>query len=76
MRRIVAELAKLSKLLHELTVEDITPIPLKCDNLTAIYIAKNPVYHDRAKRIELDCHFVRQKLIEGLISLSHVNIKL
>ena len=69
MRRLVAELAWLSRLLHELTVEDITPIPLKCDSQAAIYIAKNPVYHDRTKHIELDCHFVRQKLMEGLISL-------
>ena len=73
MRRLVAELAWLSRLLHELTVEDITPIPLKCDNQAAIYIAKNPVYHDRTKHIELDCHFVRHKLLEGLISLTHVH---
>ena len=76
MRRLVAELAWLSRLLHELTVEDITPIPLKCDNQAAIYIAKNPVYHDRTKHIELDCHFVGKKLMEGLISLSHVSTKL
>ena len=75
MRRLVAELAWLSRLLHELTVDHITPIPLKCDNQAAIYIAKNPVFHERTKHIELDCHFVRQKLMEGLVILNHVSTK-
>jgi len=72
MRRVVAELAWLSRLLHELTITDLTPIPVKCDNQAAIYIAKNPVFHERTKHIELDCHFVRHKLMAGLIRLTHV----
>ena len=75
LRRLTAELAWLSRLLAELTLTSITPIPVKCDNLAAIYIAKNPVFHERTKHIELDCHFVRQKLMEGLISLSHIPTK-
>jgi len=75
MRRLVAELAWLSRLLHELTVDSVTPIPLKCDNQAAIYIARNPVFHERTKHIELDCHFVREQLQQGLVSLSHVSTK-
>jgi len=75
MRRLVAELAWLSRLLSELTVHTVTPIPLKCDNQAAIYIAKNPVFHERTKHIELDCHFVREQLLQGLVSLSHVSTK-
>jgi len=67
LRRITAELAWLSRLLAELTITSITPISVKCDNLAAIYIAKNPVFHESTKHIELDCHFVHQKLIEGLL---------
>jgi len=72
LRQLTAELSWLSRLLHELTITSVTPIPVKCDNLAAIYIAKNPVFHERTKHIELDCHFVRLKLMEGLIHLSFV----
>jgi len=75
LRRLTAELAWLSRLLSELTLTSITPIPVQCDNLAAIYIAKNPVFHERTKHIELDCHFVRQKLMEGLVSLSYIPTK-
>jgi len=72
LRRLVAELSWLSRLLHELGLTNITPIPVKCDNMAAMYIAKNPVFHERTKHIEVDCHFVRHKLMEGLIELSFV----
>lgn len=72
MRRVTAELAWLSRLLTEFDVPNVTPIPLKCDSMPAIYIARNPIYHERTKHVELDCHFVREKLLEGLISLHHV----
>ena len=65
LRSLVAELAWLSRLLYEFSIPDIASIPVKCDNQTAIYIAKNPVFHERTKHIELDCHFVREKLLTG-----------
>lgn len=75
MRKVCSELAWLSRLLKEFEVPNIDPIPLKCNNMAAIYIAKNPVFHERTKHIDLDCHFVREKLQDGLITLSHISTK-
>lgn len=71
LRRVTAELAWLSRLLCEFDILNINLIPIKCDNMAAIYISKNPVYHERTKHIEIDCHFVREKLGSDLVSLSY-----
>ncbi|KAL8128505.1 hypothetical protein V2J09_017660 [Rumex salicifolius] len=52
--------------LSEFKVPSITPIALKFDNTAAIYLAPNPVYHERTKHVDIDCHFVREKLLDGL----------
>ena len=36
-----------------------------CDNISSVYMARNPVHHRRTKHIELDIHFVREKVAVG-----------
>ncbi|XP_043717828.1 uncharacterized mitochondrial protein AtMg00810-like [Telopea speciosissima] len=61
------EVTWLSYLLQHLGVPLRAPVALYCDNLAALYIAANPVFHERTKHIEIDCHVVREKLHQGLI---------
>ncbi|XP_019255434.1 PREDICTED: uncharacterized protein LOC109234046 [Nicotiana attenuata] len=67
LRKVVVELTWLSRLLHDISMPIVSPISVFCDNATAIHIAKNLVFHERTKHIEVDCHFIRTKLYEGLI---------
>ncbi|XP_072056243.1 uncharacterized protein [Arachis hypogaea] len=59
----------LSYVLQDLGVPITKPINLYCDSNSAIYIATNPVFHERTKHIEVDCHIVRDKLQEKFIHL-------
>ena len=44
---------------------------IMCDNQGAIALAKNPVYHARTKHIEVQHHFVREKVARGAIMLEY-----
>ena len=67
------ELIWLKQLLQELKYSDTGQMKLICDNQAALHIASNPVFHERTKHIEVDCHFIRQKIESGCISTSFVN---
>ncbi|WMV43562.1 hypothetical protein MTR67_036947 [Solanum verrucosum] len=72
VRKVVGELVWIERLLHELGEGPSQPISVFCDSQAAIHIAKNSVFHERTKHIEVDCHFVRDKLQEGLVTLHHI----
>jgi transposase InsO family protein len=62
MAHTTCELTWLRTVLQEFGLLTQGPTPLYCDNQAAIHIASNPVFHERTKHIEVDCHFVRSKV--------------
>ncbi|XP_015161794.1 putative ABC transporter C family member 15 [Solanum tuberosum] len=69
---VVAEITWLVRLLADLGVPSPLPVPLHSDSQATIHIAKNPVFHERTKHVDLDCHFVQQQYLSGLISLNFI----
>ncbi|GKD05780.1 uncharacterized mitochondrial protein-like protein [Tanacetum coccineum] len=65
----------LISLLKDLKIFVNTPVSILCDNISTIALASNPVQHARTKQIELDCHFVRDKIKAGQIQFSYVPTK-
>jgi hypothetical protein len=60
-------------LFQELHVPLSTAPTIWCDNLGAIALASNPIYHARTKHIEVDYHFIREKIINHDISVKYIS---
>ncbi|CAL1400034.1 unnamed protein product [Linum trigynum] len=73
LAQLSCELQWLVRLLSEFGVKHSQPAMVFCDNQSAIHIARNPVFHERTKHIEVDCHVIRERLMNGLIDLKHVS---
>ncbi|GKE38275.1 ribonuclease H-like domain-containing protein [Tanacetum coccineum] len=69
---VVAETAWIRNLLRELQAPLFTATLVYCDNVSAVYMSANPVQHQRTKHIEIDIHFVRDKVATGHIRVLHV----
>ncbi|KAK4390758.1 Retrovirus-related Pol polyprotein from transposon RE2 [Sesamum angolense] len=63
MAHTTSEILWLKNLRKELGFMYDDPVPMHCDNQAAIHIASNPIFHERTKHIEVDCHFVREAVM-------------
>ena len=73
MALATCELIWLRHLLQELRFRKDEHMKLIYDNQTTLHIASNPVFHKRTKHIEVDCHFIREKIASGCEATSFVN---
>ena len=73
MALATCELIWLRHLLHELRFVKDKQMKLMCDNQAALHIASNPVFHERTNNIEVDFHFIREKIASGCVATSFVN---
>ena len=48
-------------------------IPIFCDNTSAICLSRNPIFHSRAKHIEIKHHFIRDYIQKGILNFKFIN---
>ncbi|XP_031106254.1 uncharacterized protein LOC116010901 [Ipomoea triloba] len=72
---VAVEVTWLVSLLTELGMQPAVPPRLWCDNLGATYLCANPVFHARTKHVEIDYHFVRDKVAKKELLVHFISTK-
>ncbi|KAH9671623.1 retrovirus-related pol polyprotein from transposon RE1 [Citrus sinensis] len=67
-----AEITWLQSLFSEMNLQCTSTPMIWCDNKSATELAKNPVYHSRTKHIELDMHFIRDKVVAKELQINYI----
>ena len=62
-------------MMKELKIASDQSMELFSDNKEVTDISRNPVHHDRIKHVEVDCHFVKEKIENGVLIISYVPTK-
>lgn len=71
----MAKLISFLGLLKDCGAEVKEPVSVNTDSKATMQIAANHVYHERTKHIEIECHFIREKIQENLISTCYVKTR-
>ncbi|KAL5713478.1 hypothetical protein ACHQM5_015548 [Ranunculus cassubicifolius] len=69
-----AEISWLRSLFKDLGIHMSTPL-IWCDNISSISLASNPVFHSKMKHLEVDYHYVREKVIHKELQVCYINTK-
>ena len=72
MSATTSELEWLSHLLDDFYLPSPPPIDLYCDNKAVMHIATTTDFHEYTKHLCIDCHYIRDKVLEGFIQTTHV----
>ena len=69
MANATAEVIWIQTLLRELGIKSPPVARLWCDNIGTTYLSANPVFYARTKHVEVDYHFVRERVAQGLLDI-------
>ncbi|CAL9006107.1 unnamed protein product, partial [Prunus brigantina] len=67
------ELVWLKQLLQEIHITLRKPPVIWCDNISAIALAHNPVFHSKTRHMEIDVHFVRERVQRKEMQVCHLS---
>jgi len=70
-----AEILWIRSLLAELWISTSSMTMLWCDNLGATFLSANPVFHARTKHVEVDYHFIRDRVAKREIQVRFISSK-
>ncbi|XP_031265002.1 uncharacterized protein LOC116123359 [Pistacia vera] len=73
MAQLSCELSWIIGLFGDLDVDSLTPTSMYYNNTAVIHILANPVFHERTKHIEIDCHIIRERILESIIKIHHIS---
>nr|GEV78095.1 ribonuclease H-like domain-containing protein [Tanacetum cinerariifolium] len=70
---VTSEVIWVLKILKDLDCSNLLPVKVFCDNSSSIKITANPVFHERTKHLEIDLHFIREKILVGCITTEKID---
>jgi hypothetical protein len=73
MADATTEIVWVQAVLHELHVSGPSSARLWCNNMGAKYLASNPIFHERMKHVEIDYHFVRDRVVQKLLEVRFIS---
>lgn len=72
MTEAIKETIYFRRIFEEIGLKDLTDITIYNDNMGAIKLAENSVFHNRSKHIDIRFHFIREAVNEGLVRVEHL----
>lgn len=73
MTEAVKESLYLKRLFEELGLSDLVNVTIYNDNMGALKLAENPIFHNRSKHIDFRLHFIREAVNDKLVNLKHLD---
>lgn len=63
------QIQETTQLLRDLHIIPLSPTVVHCGNQAAVANASNPIFHERTKHIEIDCHFVCDNILKDFLKV-------